>query len=88
MTNHPFIKGNCPHHEGIWGWEDAADQVVMMVPFIRRSMVECELYTFIVFEDCECMPTCCLLILMCVNCFVELPIEIVDHDILWDLGCE
>mmetsp|Transcript_17720 Transcript_17720/g.38284 ORF Transcript_17720/g.38284 Transcript_17720/m.38284 type:complete len:549 (+) Transcript_17720:92-1738(+) len=40
MSNHPFIKGNYPHHEGIWGWADAADQVVMMVPNIRRSMVE------------------------------------------------
>jgi len=40
MTNHPFIKGNYPHHEGIWGWGKAADQVVMMVPYIRRSMVE------------------------------------------------
>ncbi|KAL7544139.1 hypothetical protein ACHAWF_007522 [Thalassiosira exigua] len=40
MSNHPFIKANYPHHEGIWGWEDAADQVVMMVRNIRRSMVE------------------------------------------------
>jgi len=40
MTNHPFIKGNYPHHEGIWGWGTVADQVVMMVPNIRRSMVE------------------------------------------------
>jgi hypothetical protein len=42
MSNHPFIKANYPHHEGIWGWEDAADQVVMMVRNIRKSMVECE----------------------------------------------
>jgi len=42
MTNHPFIKGNYPHHEGIWGWGTVADQVVMMVPNIRRSMVECK----------------------------------------------
>eukprot|EP00984_Skeletonema_dohrnii_P025661 scaffold14834_cov159-Skeletonema_dohrnii-CCMP3373.AAC.6 len=40
MSNHPFIKANYPHHEGIWGWGDAADQVVMMVRNIRRSMVE------------------------------------------------
>jgi len=40
MTNHPFIKANYPHHEGIWGWQDAADQVVVMVRNIRRSMVE------------------------------------------------
>ncbi len=41
-SNHPFIKANYPHHEGIWGWDDAADQVVMMVRNIRRSMVECK----------------------------------------------
>merc|ERR1719287_409662 len=40
MSNHPFIKGNYPHHEGIWGWGTAADQVILMVPNIRRSMVE------------------------------------------------
>ncbi|GFH45776.1 hypothetical protein CTEN210_02250 [Chaetoceros tenuissimus] len=40
MSNNPFIKANYPHHEGIWGWEDAADQVVMMIRNIRRSMVE------------------------------------------------
>ena len=40
MSNHSFIKANYPHHEGIWGWEDVADQVVMMIRNIRRSMVE------------------------------------------------
>ncbi len=40
MSNHPFIKANYPHHEGIWGWGDVADQVVMMVRNIRKSMVE------------------------------------------------
>mmetsp|Transcript_10017 Transcript_10017/g.18259 ORF Transcript_10017/g.18259 Transcript_10017/m.18259 type:complete len:596 (+) Transcript_10017:38-1825(+) len=40
ITNHPFIKANYPHHEGIWGWGDVADQVVMMIRNIRRSMVE------------------------------------------------
>eukprot|EP00986_Skeletonema_menzelii_P013972 scaffold8686_cov122-Skeletonema_menzelii.AAC.2 len=40
MSNHPFIKANYPHHEGVWGWGDVADQVVMMVRNIRRSMVE------------------------------------------------
>ena len=43
MSNHPFIKANYPHHEGIWGWGDAADQVVMMVRNIRRSMVSAAL---------------------------------------------
>ena len=42
MSNHPFIKANYPHHEGIWGWDDAADQVVMMIKNMRGSMVECE----------------------------------------------
>ena len=42
MTNHPFIKANYPHHEGVWGWGQAADQVVMMIRNIRKSMVECE----------------------------------------------
>ncbi|KAL7539020.1 hypothetical protein ACHAXR_008974 [Thalassiosira sp. AJA248-18] len=40
MSNHPFIKANYPHHEGFWGWGTAADQVVLNVPYIRRSMVE------------------------------------------------
>lgn len=40
MSNHPFIKGNYPHHEGIWGWGEAADQTILMVPNVRRSMVE------------------------------------------------
>lgn len=40
FTNQPFIKANYPHHEGIWGWGSEADQVVMVVRNIRRSMVE------------------------------------------------
>jgi hypothetical protein len=39
-SNHPFIKANYPHHEGIWGWGDVADQVVLMVRDIRVSLVE------------------------------------------------
>lgn len=39
-SNHPFIKANYPHHEGIWGWGDVGDQVVLMIRNIRRSMVE------------------------------------------------
>ena len=42
MSNHPFIKANYPHHEGIWGWGNVADQVIMMIRNIRKSMVECE----------------------------------------------
>jgi hypothetical protein len=39
-SNHPFIKANYPHHEGIWGWGTNADQVVMVIRNIRKSMVE------------------------------------------------
>ena len=42
LPRRSFIKANYPHHEGFWGWEDVADQVVLMVPYIRRCMVECE----------------------------------------------
>jgi len=40
ITNEPFIKANYPHHEGIWGWGQEADQVIMVLRNIRRSMVE------------------------------------------------
>ena len=40
ISNEPFIKANYPHHEGVWGWQQEADQVVMVVRNIRRSMVE------------------------------------------------
>jgi hypothetical protein len=30
-TNQPFIKANYPHYEGIWGWGDVGDQVVLVV---------------------------------------------------------
>lgn len=40
ITNNPFVKANYPHHEGIWGWGDVGDQVVMVVRNVRRSMVE------------------------------------------------
>ena len=38
--NHPFIKSNYPHHEGYWSWGMRADQVVLVVRNIRRTMVE------------------------------------------------
>jgi hypothetical protein len=40
MTNQPFIKANYPHHEGIWGWGDIGDQVVLVVSDIKKVMVE------------------------------------------------
>ena len=42
ILNHPFIKASHPHHEGIWGWGNVADQMVLMIRNMRRSMVECE----------------------------------------------
>lgn len=40
MTNDPFVKGNYPHQEGIWGWEDSADQVILAVRNIKLAMIE------------------------------------------------
>jgi hypothetical protein len=40
MSNQPFIKANYPHHEGVWGWGKEADQVMMVVRNMRRSLVE------------------------------------------------
>eukprot|EP00957_Ditylum_brightwellii_P034315 2602748-Ditylum_brightwellii.AAC.1 len=31
MSNHPFIKENYPHCKGICGWQDAGDQVAIVV---------------------------------------------------------
>ena len=39
-TNQPFIKANYPHHEGIWGWGDVGDQVLLVVGDIRKVIVE------------------------------------------------
>ena len=36
MTAQPYIKTNYPHHEGIWGWQDHADQVVLILRNPRR----------------------------------------------------
>ena len=40
MTSQPFIKTNYPHHEGIWGWQDHGDQVVLVLRNPRRSIDE------------------------------------------------
>ncbi|KAL3757999.1 hypothetical protein ACHAWU_001391 [Discostella pseudostelligera] len=40
MSNHPFIKVNYPHHEGIWAWGNVADQVVLLITNLRKSIVE------------------------------------------------
>ncbi len=39
-TNQPFIKANYPHHEGIWGWGDVGDQVLLVVSELRKVLVE------------------------------------------------
>ena len=40
MTNQPFIKANYPHHEGVWGWGDIGDQVILVVSNIYKVMIE------------------------------------------------
>ncbi len=40
MTNQPFIKANYPHHEGIWGWQDQGEQVVLVVSDIKKGLIE------------------------------------------------
>jgi hypothetical protein len=39
-SNSPFIKTNYPHPSGVWSWDNEADQVALVVQYIRRSMVE------------------------------------------------
>ena len=36
-TNSPFIKTNYPHPSGVWSWGSEADEVAMVVQFIRRK---------------------------------------------------
>ena len=40
MTLQPYIKTNYPHHEGIWGWQDHADHVILIVRNIRQTIDE------------------------------------------------
>ena len=40
MTAQPYIKTNYPHHEGIWGWQDHADHVILVVRNIRETIDE------------------------------------------------
>ena len=40
MTNYPFIKANYPHHEGIWGWGQQAEQVILVVRNMLRTLKE------------------------------------------------
>jgi hypothetical protein len=51
-TNAPFIKTNYPHPSAVWSWDSEADQVALVVQFIRRSMVEyCDIMWYHSFED-------------------------------------
>lgn len=36
-SNAPFIKTNYPHNSGNWSWGDEADQVALVIQFIRRK---------------------------------------------------
>ena len=39
-SNNPFIKANYPHYTGLWAWEDRANQVILAVRNIRKSLVD------------------------------------------------
>lgn len=38
--NHPFMKANYPHHEGLWTWEDNMDQVMLVMRNPRHAIIE------------------------------------------------
>uniref|UniRef100_A0A7S3V5F0 Uncharacterized protein n=2 Tax=Chaetoceros debilis TaxID=122233 RepID=A0A7S3V5F0_9STRA len=40
VSNHPFIQSHYPHNEGIWGWGDSGDHVVLVVHNIRDAMLD------------------------------------------------
>mmetsp|Transcript_40628 Transcript_40628/g.69322 ORF Transcript_40628/g.69322 Transcript_40628/m.69322 type:complete len:564 (+) Transcript_40628:29-1720(+) len=39
-SDHPLINANYPHHEGIWGWGNVAQQSVLMIPNLQRALSE------------------------------------------------
>ena len=95
MSNHQFIKANYPHHGGIWGWEGAADQVVMMVCNIRKPMAECECASGF---DIHTLKLTCLLVdsnlstPLLIDSFIWRPTEDIlfgfgHRGVLW-LGCQ
>ena len=51
-TNQPFIKANYPHHEGIWGWGDVGDQVVLVVTELRKAIIEYHDILWVSFLHC------------------------------------
>ena len=81
MSNHPFIKVNYPHHEGIWSWGNVADQVVLLITNLRKSIVECECLN-VHFGD---------LFLGILSMLQILTLNFIfgsDHAIEWDLECK
>ncbi len=62
QTNQPFIKANYPHHEGIWGWGDVGDQVLMVVSDIKRVIVEYHDILWVRFSSC--VARCVFMILL------------------------
>ncbi|KAL3767439.1 hypothetical protein ACHAWO_012829 [Cyclotella atomus] len=52
-SNAPFIKTNYPHSAGTWSWDTDADQVVLVVQGLRRSLVE---YSKIMWQTSEKNP--------------------------------
>jgi len=39
-ANRPYLKSNYPHHEGTWSWGSTANQIIMIVRSIRKSLPE------------------------------------------------
>ncbi len=56
-TNQPFIKANYPHHEGIWGWGDAGDQVLLVVSELKKVLIEYHDILWVSYSSCasQCM---------------------------------
>ena len=61
-TNQPFIKANYPHHEGIWGWGDVGDQVLLVVSDIKKVMVEYHDILWVRYSSC--VAQCIFMILL------------------------
>lgn len=50
--NAPFIKTNYPHQTGVWSWDDAADQVALVVQNIRQSLIQySDIYWSVAFDS-------------------------------------
>jgi hypothetical protein len=80
MSNHPFIKVNYPHHEGIWAWGNVADQVVLLITNLRKSIVECKCIIDYIYYLPSTLPI--------LQQLMHKLIFLTDHDIEWDLECK